>query len=121
LKDKGQINIEFLLALAAYIALITAMIQVHSQNYFEIRERKENIEKYGEISRTSEICSYKYFHGPSIQIKGNYSSPTETDQNILIKELEDSKVKSKSFSPRISSSQDRITCEAIKNWYLTTS
>ncbi|MFW5902575.1 MAG: hypothetical protein ACOCTT_01665 [archaeon] len=117
MNNKGQIALELLIAIAIYTTLITTTLQIHSKNYREIRKRRKNIEVYREISRTSDMCTYKYFHGPSIKIKENYSSSAQANQNKLIQELDEIEIIAKSFSPQITLTEGKIKCKSLKHWY----
>ncbi len=115
---RAQITLEFLIAITAYILITIGTLQIHGQTQTKLEEEKIRSENYREISKTSESCTYQYFHGPSIQKNKNRTQPTETNQNKLIKKSNKSKIAVETFSPEITLTENKIKCKSIKPWYL---
>jgi len=116
--NRGQITLELLIAITAYAALVGGALQIHSQTQQELKQGTINAESYRKISRTADQCTLEYFQGPSTKNTGNYTAPDQTEQNKLIKQLNNTEVTARTLSPEITLTKGRVKCSSTKPWYL---
>lgn len=115
---KAQVTLELLFALTGYVLMVLVVLQ--AQNHFksDLKNSLAGVKIHREIQYTADKCSYKYLNGKSVKIKENFTFPTETQGNKLIREESEGKAVSTTLSPHVTASQEGLICTSINPWYL---